>query len=182
MKSWKKISSQVVLNHPRLVAVEDMVQIHTGSIVPYLRFENNSDDCVTVMCVRNDEILLQKEYSYPVDCELYQFPGGKFEVDETPESVAKRELLEESGYATDNVTNLGYYYLNNRRTDAKMFVIECENVYEGESLEGDEEESIKSMWVPFSKLRMMIQDGEITNYSILAALSLYDAKKKKRLN
>ncbi len=176
MKPWKKVSSRVVLDHPRLTAVEDMVEIHTGKVVPYLRFDNNSDDGVTIMCIRGDEILLQKEYSYPVDEVLYQFPGGKVEKGEDVITTTKRELLEESGYIADSVREIGWYYMNNRRTNAKMFVVVCEDVTLGHKIDGDEEESIESMWVSFEKLRRLVRDGEIVNYSVLAALGLWEGR------
>ena len=176
MKSWKKVSSRVVLDHERLVALEDMVEIHTGKVVPYLRFQNNSDDSVTAMCVRGNEILLQKEYSYPVDAVLYQFPGGKIEKGEDSSTTVRRELLEESGYVAKSTQDIGWYYPNNRRSNAKMFVFVCQDVTLGQKIDGDPEESIESMWVTFDELRKMVREGKIVNYSILAALGLWDGK------
>jgi hypothetical protein len=41
---------------------------------------------------------------------------------------------------------------------------------------GDAEEFISSEWVSIPGLRKMIADGEVVNFSILAGMSLYDAK------
>jgi 8-oxo-dGTP pyrophosphatase MutT (NUDIX family) len=40
------------------------------------------------------------------DAGLWVFPGGHLEADETPEHAAKREFLEETGYACDRLHSL----------------------------------------------------------------------------
>ena len=61
-------------------------------------------------------ILVQKEYSYPPNEWLYQFPGGAIEPNETPEQGALRELIEEAsltGSLKQALTAFGPGFANN---------------------------------------------------------------------
>jgi ADP-ribose pyrophosphatase len=168
---WKRLASKVLLDHPRMKVVEDSVELPSGQVVPYLRQESAGNG-ITVLCIRDGQILLQREYSYPPDEFLLQFPGGKIEDGETPEQGAARELMEESGFGFSRCERLGCYYVSNRRSDAKMYVVLAKDVTPVAKTGGDLEEYIESFWVPLAKLKQMIADGEITNYSVLAAWAL----------
>jgi ADP-ribose pyrophosphatase len=48
--------------------------------------------------VRDDTILLERQYRYPKQRHFIELPAGKLEPDEPPLATAKRELIEECGY------------------------------------------------------------------------------------
>lgn len=170
---WKRLDSKVLLNHPRITVVEDLVELPGGQVTSYVRLPS-SGDAVTVLCLKDDQILLQREYSYPVGEVLLQFPGGKIERGETPEEAAGRELKEESGFAFSRCKSLGWYYISNRRSDAKMYVVLAKEITPAQKTGGDAEEDIESFWLPVSRLKHMIAVGEITNFSVLAAWALLE--------
>lgn len=174
MNSWQKLSTKTLLQHPRLTVVEDEVKLPGGHTTTYLRFDK-SQDAVTVIAIDENKILVQQEYSYPPNQVMYQFPGGGIEKGEQPKEAALRELKEESGY-TGHTTYLGYYFSNNRRSTAKMHVVLVNNVKECHKEGGDIEESVISMWFTRDQLKKMIAAGEIVNYSILAGMSLLNAR------
>ena len=147
-----------------------MVELPSGEVTSYIRLAGHN--AVTVICLRDDEILLQREYSYPPEEVLLQFPGGKIEGSETPEHAAARELREELGFTFSECERLGWYYISNRRSDAKMYVILAKHVAPCEKIGGDAEEDIELFWIPLGKIKDMIAQGEITNMSMLAAWAL----------
>lgn len=173
---WEKISSKVLFKHLRLTVVEDIVQLPNGKQVPYLRFDARTDS-VVIICVRNDEVLLQREYSYPTNKVLYQFPGGKVEANETLFDGAKRELREEAGLAPSKIEQIGWFYPDNRRSSAKMNVFLASDLKPVRKKGGDLEEDITSHWITWSELRKKIAVGEICNYSVLSAWAIYISKK-----
>jgi 8-oxo-dGTP pyrophosphatase MutT (NUDIX family) len=172
--AWKKLHSTLLLEHARMSIVEDDVELPDGNTTKYI-YQTGIRDGVTVIAVRGNEILIQQEYSYPPDMVMYQFPGGGIEQGETPEQTAIRELKEESGYV-GTPAYLGFYYPRNRLSSSKMHVVAVSDVTPSKKEGGDAEEFITSEWVSLRTLRTMIANGEIVNFSILAGMSLYDAK------
>ena len=125
-----------------------------------------------MVCRRGDNILVQQEYSYPVDEVLYQFPGGKIEAGEDVCAAAQRELAEESGIAMTNVRECGWLYADNRRTSAKLHVVYGEYAGTNHQHQPDDTEQIISEWLPIDQMAQMIAAGKITNYAMLAAWAL----------
>jgi len=172
---WKRLERKVIFKHPRITLLEDTVELPNGQTTDYLSFEHTNDSA-TVICLRGNEVLLSQEYSYPVDEILYQFPGGKISLDKKPEVEAARELQEETGYIATDMELLGWYYVDNRRTANRMYVFLTRDPSIGRKEGGDLEEDITSKWVQATEIQRMIQEGEITNYSVLAAWVLYQGK------
>ncbi len=174
---WKTVSSKEVFTHPRLSLVEDEIILPNGIKTTYLKYKDDGGCFVTIIAKRNDgKILLQKEYSYPPNQKLFQFPGGLVPPGESPEAGANRELMEEADYQANTLELLGYYLPNNRRSAAKMYVYLATDLEE-ESLEGDPEEEIESFWFSEEEITRMIENGEIINCHVLAPWSLYKNKK-----
>lgn len=181
IQPWKRIHSTKIFEHPQLTLIEDEVELANGHRTAYLRY-NTGQQSVTIICIREGCILLQQEYSYPPNAVLYQFPGGKVEKGELILETAKRELEEESHFTckVEAIHELGWYYSNNRRSDAKMHVVLINNPSALEvAIDGDPEEHSISTWIPISEFESMLGEGEITNFSVLAAWTLFKAKQAK---
>lgn len=177
IKKWHRSSRKILYKHPRITLVEDVVILPDGNKVPYLLYdgENNS---VTIICIKNGKVLLQQEYSYPVDGAPYQFPGGKINSRESIKAAAVRELTEESGLrvSVKNIKQLGWYYKNNRRSNSKMFVVLAKGDFSQVAVRPDKEEEIISKWVLIKEFEKMLAEGEFVNYSVLSAWTLYKSK------
>lgn len=176
IQKWRKISSRHILDHPRMQLVEDEVELPSGKKIQYLRQEYSGRGGGIVICRKGDKILVQREYSYPVDEILWQFPGGKIEADETPEQAATRELAEESGIKAENAKCIGWFYPDNRRTNARLFVVECDYVTDDEKARPDDTEFIESEWIENGQISQMIRRGEVRNYAMLAAWGMLQSK------
>lgn len=171
---WKFINRKILLDHPKMTVVEDEVLLPSNKKVSYIREAPSKGHSVAIIALdSNERLLLQKEYSYPPDKIMYQLPGGAVENKEGVIDAANRELSEESGYIARDTTVIGSFYLNNRRSDRKQFVVLCRDIMPQKNTE-DEEEFIKSEWVSQDKVRTLIQQGKIENIGLLAALALLD--------
>lgn len=169
---WKKHSSKVLLDHPRIKVSEDTVELPDGSLTQYL-LHTGGEHSVTIIAKDTDgKIMLSKEYSYPVDKVIWQFPGGGVLSTETPEEGAVRELREEAGLMPQKVSMSGSYLVNNRRSDKRMFACIAEDLVPS-PLEADEGEVIENFWLEESEIENLIQKGEIENVHVLAAWTLY---------
>ena len=73
-----------------------------------------------------------------------------------------------------NFQQIGWFYTDNRRTNAKLYVVCARGTFrDNYSLQPDETEFISSDWLEINKLEQMISNGQIVNYSMLAAWALF---------
>lgn len=172
LQKWRMLSSRTLFEHPRLTVAEDIVELPNGKTIQYIHYPYYGHGGVIVVCRRGDSILVQQEYSYPVDEVLYQFPGGKIEAGEDVCTAAQRELAEESGIAMTGVRACGWLYADNRRTSAKLHVVYGEYAGVDRQHQPDDTEQIISEWLPIDQVAQMVAAGKITNYAMLAAWAL----------
>lgn len=116
---WKKLSSNILLKHPRLTVIEDEVELPTGHKTSYVYIDEVPGAVMIIAKRKDGKLLLQREYSYPPNKWLYQFPGGAIENNEDTKQSALRELAEEAGLQ-GNLEELGSFYVNNRRMKHKF--------------------------------------------------------------
>jgi len=100
---WKKITSKKVFEDRWFKARADACQFPDGRIIdPYYVVElPNWANAVVV--TPNNEIVLVKQYRYPVDAVTLELPGGVINEGEDPMLAALRETQEETGYSSDQI-------------------------------------------------------------------------------
>jgi len=121
---WKKIASKKVFEDRWFKARADACQFPDGRIIdPYYVVElPNWANAVVV--TPNNEIVLVKQYRYPVDAVTLELPGGVINDGEDPMLAALRETQEETGYSSNQIQlicktapnpaindNTAYFYL-----------------------------------------------------------------------
>ncbi len=170
-KKWKKISRKQLFNHLRIKIYEDEVELPSGHRTSYIHFGKGKNSAMVIAQRDDKKILIQKEYSYPIDRWLYQLPGGAIEDKEKPVDGAARELREEAGIQGD-LKEIGWFYNNNRRSASIMHVFVATNLVTT-ATNHDIEEAFEDHWISEDQIDHMIQSGMIINYTLLAAWSLY---------
>lgn len=170
---WKRTGTKTLLEHPRVTIVEDDVELPDGYKTTYLRYEGLLD-YVTILATNGERIALIKEYSYPHDEWLWQFPEGSIELDESPEEAANRELAEEAGLTVNDWQNIGINYDHGRRTTAKCYIFLGSDATEVAKVVGDKEEQGTELhWFTLQEVKDMILNGSLVQKNALAALALY---------
>lgn len=178
-KPWKKLSSRILLNNPKLSIQEDTVELPNGKITNYLMHANTKVHSVIIIAVNDkDQILLQREFSYPPNEVMWQLPGGAMEPGESVIDAAQRELAEESGYILEEIKEIGYFYVSNRKSNRKQYIV-TGTMPKSSFAKGDDDEFIESIWLNKEKIDEMIASGEITNINMLAALQVWERKQFK---
>lgn len=179
LSKWTFLSRKILLNHPRIDLVEDTVQLPNGKTTEYIRLLPATSHSVAIIAVNSDnKILVQREYSYPPNEILYQFPGGGAEIGEDIIDAANRELSEESGYIARDCSVIGSFYLDNRRSDKKQFVVLCRDLVE-QKRPGDDEEFIESQWLSHEDIKALVRERKIENVNMLASLHLLESSSRQ---
>ncbi len=181
IKKWKILATKVLLDHPEIKIVEDIVELPNGKQSAYVKQSPSSVDAVLVIAINEDgEVLIQQEYSHPPAKVMWQLPGGSMNNNETIIAAALRELSEESGYTADSAKVIGSFYVHNRSTDKQQHIVVCTDLHKHKLTE-DHDEFIDNFWISREQLHTMISDGEFDNINLLAGLNLWfhSANKKK---
>lgn len=87
----------------------DEVVLPNGDLQEYHVFEIADAVCVLPL-LADGSIVMIGQYRYPHGHTQWELPAGRIGDDETPEGAARRELLEESGYAPGRLESLPGFY------------------------------------------------------------------------
>lgn len=109
-----------------------------------------------------NKLLMVRQYRKAMDKILVEIPAGKLEKGEEPHVTAKRELEEETGYTTDNLTHLISFYTSPGFADELVHLYVAEDlkkVTEQASL--DEDEFLDLLELTLEEAIALIGTGEI---------------------
>lgn len=108
----------------RFTVVQDRVRVNDCE-QPYDYLEIKEGVCV--LPIYREQVLLQKQYRYPIRAWQWELPGGFIDPGETPQEAAIRELKEETGYPALKIHSLGAFYPSFGSTDEKihLFLAQC---------------------------------------------------------
>lgn len=106
VKPWKVLASEVVWQRPWFALQIDRVQTGRGTVLEEFPLVHARDWACIVPVTRDGQIVLVRQYRHGVGRITLEFPAGGVDPGEAPEAAARRELLEETGYAADDWQHL----------------------------------------------------------------------------
>lgn len=175
-KSWDLLSSEILFEHPFIKLSEDRVVLPSGKESTWLCLDFGGDGACVILENSEGKILLGRQYCHPPRALVFEFPGGGVGKNETPEAAARREAIEEVGVYPKNLTNIGYFLFNNRRSSAKLYVFVGKDLELREAAP-EEHEQVEIAWYSVEEIDEMIRLGQIVNVNLLGAWALYKSRK-----
>ncbi len=116
------------------------------------------------------EVVMVRQYRHGVREILLEIPGGLMDPqDPDPETAAKRELQEETGYTSDAVTLIGSLYPQPAVQSNRYHIFLAENALKTSETNFDEGEDLETVLVPLKKIPGMIRSGEIRHAMVVTA-------------
>ena len=98
-KKWKILSSEYLCRRPWLTARRDVVELPDGRVNPEYYVLEYPDWVNVIAVTRDGKMVMERQYRHALGNTCYELPCGVIEAGETPLEAARRELLEETGYA-----------------------------------------------------------------------------------
>ena len=138
---------------------------------------------VSVVALTDDhDVVMVRQYRAAVDDLVLEIPAGKRDVaDETPESTARRELVEEVGLTAASWTLLARFHNSIGFTDEESHVFLATDLTEVPSdRQGIEESHMEVLRVPLASMPAMIASGELTDAKSIIGVTLAAARVDER--
>ena len=143
VKKWKIESSENVYSNKWFNVKKNEAVLPTGVMIDDYYVIENKDAVMIVATDCENRIVLKEEYRLPVNLVLCELPAGAIEhKDSSPLEAAKRELLEETGYSSDNWIYLGETFDCPERCTAKLHLFWAKDAYRISNQKLDETEDL----------------------------------------
>ncbi len=133
---------------------------------------------VVVPVFENGDVLMIKQYRYPIEKVIYELPAGKLDPNEDPEHCARRELEEETGYKAKTYKKLTAFYTTPGFCTEKLHIYLAtglQKLESGQNLE-EGEESITIERIPLQQTLDMIEAEKIVDGKTIVGLFLAERK------
>ncbi|WP_448207959.1 NUDIX hydrolase [Azospirillum sp. sgz302134] len=173
LRPWTVVESRELLDaEPFLKVRVETVELPDGRIIDdYYQFDMPSFACIFAE-TEDGRIIVYRQYRHGPRRVNLVFPGGHLSESEDPLAAAKRELLEETGFAADSWTDLGGYTVNANQggSVAHMFhATGCRRVTEPLS---DDLEETEILFLTRDELLAAIGRGEMALLTQIALVSM----------
>lgn len=157
------MSSTEVLYDGRIIRVERLND----------RWEVVRHAAAVVILALNErgEMLLVRQFRPSIDQTTLEAPAGLIDDGEQPETAARRELQEETGFDAD-MTLLTRFYSSPGFCDEELFVFHAHNLRESR-LPMDEDEDIEVVWLPPEQVLTGLRDGSIVGSASTVSAALF---------
>ena len=147
LKSWKMGLSETIAKKFGKELRRVMFQNPTTSQDEEFYLIGQRDWSVVLPITKDGMVLAVRQYKQGCDKIILELPAGTADFkDENPESVAQRELLEETGYKAEKLIQLGSpLWMASRNSWTRFFVfvaINCEKVQEAKMDSSEEIEPV----------------------------------------
>ena len=174
IKPWKILESHHLHKYVRI----DKCELPNGMVIDGFVLEYG--DWATILALtKQQEVVLIRQYRHGAQKVILELPGGAMEAeDESPMQAARRELLEETGYASDNFIQIGCVSPNPANQTNLIYsflALDAEKVG-GQRL--DPTEDIEVLLKPVEEVITMAKNGELFQSmqvsTVFFALSYWD--------
>lgn len=135
---------------------------------------------VIVPMLSPKEFVLIRQYRTACAKVIWEFPAGTLEKGESPIHCAKREIIEETGYAAKKWRKLGTFFPAPGISTELMHLFLATNLVP-KKMALDKDEFIQIQVVTLDHLRSMVIKGEIMDAKTIICFLYYLAKIKKSI-
>jgi ADP-ribose pyrophosphatase len=170
---WQLVESRTSYENKTCRLREDRVELKNGDSTDYAYLER-ADAVIVVPVTENGDIVLVKQYRYPVDEWCLEVPaGGTHDTgSKSLEEVARKELREEIGATCAKLTYVTCFYSAPAFSDEKCHVFVADGVKLENQPQREASESIETRAVPVSEALELARRGELKSAPCALAVLL----------
>jgi ADP-ribose pyrophosphatase len=167
--------SRVVYQNRWMTVREDTVQRADGS--PGIFGIVDKPDFAVIAAMHEDCVLMVEQYRYPVQERFWELPQGSWEGDAIdPQTLARSELLEETGVLAHSIFHVGHLYLGYGYSTQGYNVFLASELEFYEAKLDPEEQGLIAKSFKIAEVKRMVLDGIIKDATTVAAFGLLQLK------
>jgi len=175
LKRWSRLASETVYRCRVFSLRRDRSRSpRTG--LDHDFFVLDAGDWVNVVPVTaNDEVVLIRQYRHGVGDFTLEIPGGMIDPgDPSPLAAARREMLEETGYDSDDVIALGEIHPNPAIQGNRCHTFLARNVVKQREPSFDTTEEAEVVLVPSRAIPDLVRSRQISHALVVVAFYWHD--------
>lgn len=172
----KKLKSDIIYEGQILKLTRDEVECENGKHAYREVVHHHGGVCV--LAIKNNQIILVKQYRYPNQIDTLEIPAGKLEKDEDTKTCALRELEEETNHRAKDMKLIMKFLPSPGYTSEWLYLYEAIDFEEvDDSLDGDEDEFIDVIAMDLEEAYQKVLDGTIVDgKTVIAIMYAYNQK------
>lgn len=119
------------------------------------------------------EVVFVRQFRHGTREVTWEIPGGIVDPGESPKQAALREMLEETGYAAADATELGWVHPNPAIQENRCWTFLAEGVSFSGGQQTEGSEAIDTVRVPLAEVPAMFERSEIVHALVVTAFHFY---------
>ena len=127
---------------------------------------------VCILPIIDDKILFVKQYRSGCEKILLELPAGLVDKNESPKDAAIRELQEEAGYSSSNISYCGCFYSSPGFTDELVHIFIAKDLFKS-PLNPDEDENIETQSFSIAKATSLLTNNSIQDMKTALAINFF---------
>jgi ADP-ribose pyrophosphatase len=174
LRKWRTISrTTIVSDQPWLELSVERVCLPDGNEIERFYQVGLPEYAVIVALTEDGLVVMERQYKHAVGRVVCNLPAGYLDDGEGPLAGAKRELLEETGYAAKNWRRLGSFWVDGNRGCGRMHAFVAWNARRvcGDK-NCDEVEEVEVMLVEPAEALRKLRNGQLVTMGSALAMSL----------
>ena len=162
------ISSQTIACGDMLTVKRDLVLLPSGN-ESAREYVEHPGAVVVVALLANGNVVLERQFRYPLHDVFMELPAGKIDVGEDILTTGQRELLEETGYSATQWVKLGCHHPCIGYSNEVIHIFLAQNLKKN-AQQLDEDEALEVFDLPFIECIEKVMQGQITDGKTIVAL------------
>ncbi|HEY4652700.1 MAG TPA: NUDIX hydrolase [Pontibacter sp.] len=177
IQPWKTLKSEMVVNEKWYKLRRDEVELPNGTVLDDYYVSVRPNVVLTFPVTEDGHVIFVRQYKHAAGNIFIELPGGVIDDHEdNPMEAARREMLEETGYTSDNMELVLEVIDNPTKDTNKIYFYLARNAYKVAEQDLDESENIEVLYVPLQEVEQLVLSGKI-NVSGSVALCLLALRK-----
>ena len=167
--SWLTLGSEYLYRNPWCAFRVDEVRLPDGAEIEYGVLESAGFAAI-VPVTDDDKVVLVRQWRQPLGGFTLELPSGGVDAGEEPETAARRELFEETGYRVEGLEHLVSVHTSTGRSTEVCHLFRCRAVPDERGPRPEQTEFIRVVELPFEEAVKRAANGDIVDAATVLGL------------